>query len=1140
MKKTTTLFLVMFLVFSMASTNGLVSARYGSKIIDGSLADWTNADLIAKGVNSGLEGANLDSLYVAWDEDYLYIMIRTNNTASWDVAYGIGIDVDPGSGEGYVSGGDSWGRSVEFSNGFAIDYEVYFWWGWNSGMGTDNFNVWTGSGWEYHSISDVGGSFQYMGDTSTGLQSVEIAIPWEALGGKPDEVAVIAWVTGSGGSAVDSLPVDSAIDYSNLGGEWGDVDTFSNLAVVHVGSKSIDGNLNDWGEDEIVAADTNGTGVPGGNLTKLYVSWDGEYLYLAIETNNTANWGMAYGFGLDVDPGSGKGYTAGGDAWGRNMEFSNGFAADYEVYFWWDDGSASITAAQLNPYSGGWDWINLEDVGGKYSYTGNSSESLKTLEIAIPWSALGGMPRSLAVSAWVTGSGGSAVDVLPQEGVARDSDNEWGDTDIISEMAQLELFIPAPELTVELTGPEVAGINRTTTYNVTVSNLGSVPAFNVSVAVYVNDTVLVNRTLDLNAGESKWFTFTWKPNSTGVYVLRAVVDEENRIEEVNEDNNDFSLTVEVIWVGRIEVDGNPDDWPSVVLPENTYTVTNGTFIWMDAAKDQRTEKDKYLEETDHSSSHADLTEVAVTKDDRYVYFLFRFRNMSNMELGANGATFIAVPIDYKEGGANWFAGEMDTDSAIAWDVQMAINLKCSGCSGRKAVSTAGNSVYSMLYFLDPDGNVVEVEGAIVGVDVDESTVEVRIPLGVLEGNDTFRFEVATGLSYGEAVWNFGEPFSNDDVSDAVDVLSNKATWGEVADGYVDYYVQVWTNGIVESARGVDYAELRKQIQFSGFLNQFVMLNKYYGVKRFQREYMRYRQLDAYLRNLTLPDELLQRLDACEEEVRELLELYNEGKEQLGGYSVLGGSLKVFKAYREMGRIVRELEKIRGAAETENLERIKYLQELSKNLTKKIDGNLSDWNVTPVAVDEENYGQDGADLKALYVDYDEQFLYIALTTNNKASWRIAYGIALDYRDGGYTTGTDGWGRKISFTKGIDAELYFFWNGEFFGDKGTSNITSAQLVLWNGNGWEYKDIKWVGFYAYTGSEENGLQTLEIAIPWSALGGKPERINIVAFITGQGGGDSAVDSLPLQEAVKDSAPGEEWGDADTFTKFATVTIG
>jgi hypothetical protein len=80
---------------------------------------------------------------------------------------------------------------------------------------------------------------------------------------------------------------------------------------------------------------------------------------------------------------------------------------------------------------------------------------------------------------------------------------------------------------------------------------------------------------------------------------------------------------------------------------------------------------------------------------------------------------------------------------------------------------------------------------------------------------------------------------------------------------------------------------------------------------------------------------------------------------------------------------------------------------------------------------------------------------------------------------------------------------------------------------------------GKYAYKGGADNGLQTLEIAIPWEELGGKPKEINIVAYITGQGAGDSAVDSLPLQEAVMDKQPDQEWGDEDTFTEFATVLI-
>ncbi|WP_088863261.1 CARDB domain-containing protein [Thermococcus celer] len=918
------------LVLSLVPFNHFASAMYGTKIIDGSLSDWTASDLIATGRDNGLDGAKLDKLYVSWDDQYLYIAIKTNNTQSWGVAYGIGIDTDPGSGNGYTNGGDSWGRNINFSNGFAVDYEIYFWWGSNSGMGTDNFNTWTGSGWNYHSISDVGGSFAYTGDTSTGLQTLEIKIPWSALGGKHSRFAVMSWVTGGSGSAVDSLPVDPAIDYSNIGGEWGDTDTFTNMLV-----------------------------------------------------------------------------------------------------------------------------------------------------------------------------------------------GEW--------------FL-MPDLTVSVSGPGVVGLNRNAVYNVTVKNEGSIPVTNASVNVYINDNLTANWTTDLGAGESRWFTFNWTPNATGTYTIRAVVDEGNNIAEANENNNEFTMNVSVVWVGNIDVDGNPSDWLAVTLNPDSYTVQNGFFIWEDAVGDQRHDKDQYL--PGGTSSHADLTEVGVTKDDRYVYFLFRFADMSNIKIGDNGATFIAVPIDYKDGGATWFAGEMDTNSVIQWDTQMVVNLGGDQYTGQtSAVASAGTSKTSLLYFVDPNGNIVQVNGALVGVDLTQNTVEVRVPLSLFGGAKEFNFQVATGLSYGPAVWNFGNDFANDGISDIVDTISKEpSTTKELADNIPDYYVRIRMNNIVEGASLLS-AKIQRLINLQ---NTFVVINKYYGIRYFERYYTTYSNLVEKLNNMPLTDDMKDRLNELENQVMDLLKLYTEGKELIDSPNyAFGASIKIYRAYTGLGRVIREMEAMLEAAQSGELEKQKHMEELAKNLTKKIDGKLDDWNVQPAAVDDTGFGQDGANLKALYVDHDDQFLYIALTTDNKASWRVAYGIALDYKDGGYTTGTDAWGRKVSFTQGVDAELYFFWNGEFFGDKGTSNITSAQFILWDGNAWKYEELKWVGFYAYTGGAQNGLQTLEIAIPWSALGGKPEKINIVAYVTGQGGGDSAVDSLPLQDAVKDSAPDQEWGDEDTFTKFATVSI-
>jgi subtilase family serine protease len=100
------------------------------------------------------------------------------------------------------------------------------------------------------------------------------------------------------------------------------------------------------------------------------------------------------------------------------------------------------------------------------------------------------------------------VDSLPVD-PAIDYDNignEWGDTDTFTNMLVCEWFLMA-DLTVAVSGPGVVGLNRNAVFNVTVRNEGSLPAQNASVEVYVNDTLAANWTVDLGAGEEKWFAF---------------------------------------------------------------------------------------------------------------------------------------------------------------------------------------------------------------------------------------------------------------------------------------------------------------------------------------------------------------------------------------------------------------------------------------------------------------------------------------------------------------------------------------------------------------------------------------------------------------------------------------------------------
>ncbi|ALV62085.1 CARDB (Cell adhesion related domain found in bacteria) domain-containing protein [Thermococcus sp. 2319x1] len=864
MKRSVSLWIVFLMVLSLVPAAEFASALYGTKVIDGNLGDWGTLDLIGQAKDNGLAGANLDKLYVAWDDQYLYIAVKTNNTQSWSIAYGIGIDVDPGSGNGYTgdsSPNDAWGRRIGFGNGYAIDYEIYFWWDWGNGMSANNFITWTGGGWDYKSLADVGANFAYTGDTSTGLQVLEIKIPWSALGGKPNKLALITWAAGGGeSSAVSSVPWDATLEsldspfaswYS--GDEWGDSDYFTELAEVQIAPKTIDGDLGDWASYELVGVSTL-KGPDGADLDKLYVSYDDQYLYLALTTNNTANWGIVYGFGIDVKDG---GYSGDTDAWGRKIGFI-GRGVDYEIYFWMDTGNAKIGGGNFITWNGqGWDF---QDVGTVVTYDAQVDPNLglQVLEMAIPWEAIGGRVSQVAIIAWVAGGfgGDSAVDTVPLDPEVDGSD--WTDQDYLSSFAIIDIPIPKPELTVSLSS-NVLDVEQWQPANITikVKNIGEVDAQNVTVHLYDGNDLLKSWVVNLSAHAEVNLTYLYSYSEAwGVHTLRAVVDPNNEIDEANEDNNVATLD---IIVGQI-------------AERQNRLVRFGMYVWPRL-----------------------------------------------------------YPAKYEE------------------TKEMVENLLSMGLPSK---------------------------------------------------------------------------------------------YEDIIKGF----------------------ELR---------------------------------------------------------LNESLELFNEGKSLIyEPHYELRGAMKMFSAYSRLLRLQREIKD--------------FLESLG--FKKKIDGSLSDWDETSLVAQNKAGAGAGAYLDALYVDYDDEYIYIALSTKNTESWRIAYGFAFDYKDGGYTGDTDAWGRKIGFARGVDAEIYLYWNGPFFGEPGTNTITSAEFAIWSGTGWNYLPLFKNASVKYTGGEK-GLQTLEIAIPWELFGEKPEKIYIVAWITGANAGDSAVTTIPDDPSVHDSD--NEWGDADVISTFAEVYI-
>jgi len=109
-------------------------------------------------------------------------------------------------------------------------------------------------------------------------------------------------------------------------------------------------------------------------------------------------------------------------------------------------------------------------------------------------------------------------------------------------------LLPLPDLTLtsitvtpsEPTAQEECGVK------VLVKNIGNVKASGIIVKIEVNGITIQTQTVDdLEAGSSRTLTFSWTPTAAGDYTLKATVDPENLIKELNENNNVISTTVTV-------------------------------------------------------------------------------------------------------------------------------------------------------------------------------------------------------------------------------------------------------------------------------------------------------------------------------------------------------------------------------------------------------------------------------------------------------------------------------------------------------------------------------------------------------------------------------------------------------------------
>ncbi len=545
--------------------------------IDGQSWDWDNnygkyfliEDTHDPDPTSGtnITGANLTKLFVAWDDTYLYIGLETNNKANWATAYGIGIDVN-GTATGYndtQGTSDAWGRKITF-HGHAIDYELYFYWSdSDAAITSHDFCNWTGSGWGYYSLSDIGGSFAYSGDSTNGLQFLEIEIPWSALKVTPGSpISISAWVAGgSDSSAVDSVPYDPTVE-DNLAsnGEWSDQDTFTVMQEVNftIVNKILDTRV---------------------DLVQWRISGDTNDMYMMFQLENTtgANLGESgapyIAVAIDLDRTAGSGATA--FPGGADTSTSNDAAYEYVVVINLADSRLSgrtytNTSGALDDKPGA--IFTILDSNGNYVGAGTGEIAVNLdqnfVELAIPWGDLGFSQapnnqylRFTLMTArgystygssggtWDISGSSDALDVMTTAASTWDEVSD-GVIDYYADVYFSNGEPAVPPASLQFVSPTPAAgstllVGDTVDFKVELQVAGS-PEANQSIWVYVNG---VNQT-----------SLGGKTGSDGTY--------------------GFTLTIDPTLVGTLNVTayypGNTSLGTSPARDERDYTVKYGTRI----------------------------------------------------------------------------------------------------------------------------------------------------------------------------------------------------------------------------------------------------------------------------------------------------------------------------------------------------------------------------------------------------------------------------------------------------------------------------------------------------------------------------------------------------------------------------------
>lgn len=249
------------------------------------------------------------------------------------------------------------------------------------------------------------------------------------------------------------------------------------------------------------------------------------------------------------------------------------------------------------------------------------------------------------------------------------------------------------------------------------------------------------------------------------------------------------LLPQMLFAHIISVDGDISDWDGTPPAEdNSAVVSEGEWVWKDAAEDQRSD-----------NPSVDITEFRVTADTENLYFLIKFRELA---LGTTDITYplVQVAIDYApDRGASVFRdieGQFPTVNKDAYWERLVQIFQRTPSSNTCHIEDEG----SLMFFVAFDTHSY-YGGKYSHALSTNGFIEARVPFGVASSgvgkkeeylNSTVRFTVAASMhlaAFGGGWGGIAEFESGKcNIMDCISIADD--TEEEIADNIVDFYFDV--------------------------------------------------------------------------------------------------------------------------------------------------------------------------------------------------------------------------------------------------------------------------------------------------------------------------------------------------------------